>query len=83
MNNKQHLKTGEQFDSYRLAYQQFCYQGVSHQNVAKRDLTARQLKIYNLASVGWRESQIAQRLGITVANVNDGLKKIKFNGWII
>ena len=73
----------KQKDAAREAYQKFCWNGVRHEGIFQRPLTPRLMKIHNLLRVGWGVESIANRLGTTIANVNDAINKIKNNGWKI
>lgn len=65
------------------AYEQFCFPrgGRPRHKPERRPLTDQQEKVFNLASVGWKPSQIAERMKIPVASVYDAIAKIRHWGY--
>jgi DNA-binding NarL/FixJ family response regulator len=66
------------------AFQQFCYPSETEiKTPDRRPLTEQQQKVYNLVTVGWNASQIAERIKCPVASVYDAIAKIRHWGYNI
>ena len=64
------------------AYHSFCFKGaLSHEGLGRRPLTEQQMKVYNLARVGWKPANIAERVDVPLASVYDALHSIQHKGW--
>lgn len=73
-------------DSERRAWEEFLYprgkDAPEPPRRALKPLTEQQEGVYNLAAVGWKPKQIANRMDMPLASVYDAIAKIKHWGYL-